>query len=105
MSKEVDSGIRPRGPRGKRTEQLGVDTRNELAVDLGAGVTLDMHSSDQLLVYLALAKRESWFTARTLTNHAQTTMWLIEQFLPVRFETASCGEGVVIAIRHVSHRP
>ena len=91
--------------RGVRAEQLGVDTGNDLAADLGAGVTLDMHASDQLPVYLALASGEARFTTRTLTNHAQTTMWLIEQFLPVRFETASRGEGVAIAVRHASRRP
>jgi RNA 3'-terminal phosphate cyclase len=88
-----------------RLRTLGADTGNELAADLGAGVTLDIHASDQLLVYLALASGESRFTARTLTNHAQTTMWLVEQLLPVRFETASCGEGVAIAVRHASQRP
>ena len=30
---------------------------------------------------------------------AQTTIWLVEQFLPVRFETASFHGGVSIAVR------
>jgi RNA 3'-phosphate cyclase len=85
--------------RGVRAEQLGTDVGNELAADLGAGVVLDVHASDQLLVYLALAGGESRFTARILSSHAQTTIWLIEQFLPLRFETASCRGGVSIAVR------
>jgi RNA 3'-phosphate cyclase len=85
--------------RGVRAEQLGLNAGSDLAADIGAGVTLDVYASDQLLVYLALAGGESRFTARVLSSHARTTMWLIEQFLPVRFETASCGGGVSIAMR------
>ena len=33
----------------------------------------------------ALAEGESTFTVREVTTHARTAMWLIEQFLPVRF--------------------
>lgn len=85
--------------RGVRAEQLGMDVGNELAADIGAGVSLDVHASDQVLVYLALASGESRFTTRILSSHAQTTIWLIEQFLPLRFETASCSGGVSIAVR------
>ena len=46
-----------------------------------------------------LARGESMFTARMLSSHAQTTMWLIEQFLPVRFEAASCGAAVSVTVR------
>lgn len=85
--------------RGVPAEQLGADVGNELAADLESGATLDLHASDQILVYLALAGGESWFSTRVLSSHARTAMWLIEQFLPVRFETASCREGVSIAVR------
>jgi RNA 3'-terminal phosphate cyclase (ATP) len=82
--------------RGVRAEQLGTEAGSELALDLRAGVTLDAHASDQLPVYLALAGGESRFTARVLSSHASTTMWLIEQFLPARFETAIRGEAVAV---------
>ncbi len=85
--------------RGVRAEQLGMDVGDELAADIGAGVSLDVHASDQLLVYLALAGGKSRFTTRILSSHAQTTIWLIEQFLPLRFKTASCSGGVSIAVR------
>jgi RNA 3'-phosphate cyclase len=85
--------------RGVSAEQLGNEAGAELAADLGAGVALDIHASDQLLIYLALAGGTSQVTARALSSHAQTTIWLIEQFLPVRFETASYGTGILIAMR------
>ena len=90
--------------RGLRAEKLGTDAAVELAADIDAGVTLDAHASDQLLVYLALANGESRFTTRTLTDHARTAMWLIEQFLPVRFETVvNGGKTVAVAVRRASH--
>ncbi len=71
--------------RGVRAETLGDEAGTELAADLAAGATLDIHAVDQVLVYLALAGGGA-FLARTVTSHARTAMWLIEQFLPIRFD-------------------
>ncbi|MBI3043465.1 MAG: RNA 3'-terminal phosphate cyclase [Betaproteobacteria bacterium] len=71
--------------RGVRAEALGEAVGWELRTDLDAGVTVDRHAADQLLVYLALAGGESTFTVRELTSHTRTAMWLIGRFLPVRF--------------------
>lgn len=72
--------------RGVPAEQLGSEAAAELLADLAGGAGLDLHASDQLPIYLALAGPGSRFTVRTITSHAQTAMWLIERFLPVRFE-------------------
>jgi RNA 3'-phosphate cyclase len=84
--------------RGVRAETLGAEAGTELAADLDAGAALDAHAADQLLVYLALAGGGG-FTTRALTRHARTAMWLIEQFLPVRFETAEIGGLARVEIR------
>lgn len=80
---------------GVRAETLGEAVARELRADLAAGVTADVHAADQLLVYLALARGRSAFTTREFTSHARTAMWIIEQFLPVRF----CAEPVAGAVR------
>jgi RNA 3'-phosphate cyclase len=77
--------------RGVRAEALGESAAAELAADLDAGAALDVHAADQLLVYLALAGGESTYTAREVSLHAETAMWLIGRFLPVRFEVARAG--------------
>jgi RNA 3'-phosphate cyclase len=82
--------------RGVRAETLGAAVGQELAEDLRAGATADLHAADQLLVYLALAGGGSYLS-RALTPHAQTAMWLIEQFLPVRF--VSVPEGELVRVR------
>jgi RNA 3'-terminal phosphate cyclase (ATP) len=74
--------------RGVPAETLGAAAGRELAADLAAGASLDQHAADQLLVYCALARGESCFTTRALSAHARTAMWLIEQFLTVRFDVS-----------------
>ena len=84
--------------RGVRAETLGDEAGAELAADLAAGAALDVHAADQVLVYLALAGSGS-FTTREVTGHARTAMWLIEQFLPVRFEVGEAGRLARVEVR------
>jgi len=84
--------------RGVRAEEIGETVGSELAADLASGAALDLHASDQILCYLALAGGESSFTTRSLTSHAATAMWLIEQFLPARFEVSQEDGRVRVAV-------
>lgn len=84
--------------RGVRAETLGAEAGAEIAADLAAGAALDRHAADQLLVYFALARGGS-FTTRTLTSHARTSMWLIEQLLPVRFEISQADGLARVEVR------
>jgi len=76
--------------RGVRAEAVGTATGAELAADLVAGATVDLHAADQLLVFLALAGRGAYL-ARAVTSHMETAMWLIERFLPVTFTVEPRG--------------
>jgi RNA 3'-phosphate cyclase len=71
--------------RGIPAERIAEAAAQALLAELRAAITIDVHAADQLLIYLALAGRPAHFTARAYSSHAQTTAWLIEQFLPVRF--------------------
>lgn len=77
--------------RGVPAERLGELAADELRAEIESGATLDVHAADQLLVYFALAHGGSTFLARTLSRHVQTVCWLLEQFLPVRFESSRQG--------------
>lgn len=70
---------------GVPAERLGSEAGRLLRDEILSGATLDIHASDQVLIYLALAHGKSRFLARSLSSHAATTIWLLEQFLPVRF--------------------
>jgi RNA 3'-phosphate cyclase len=87
--------------RGIRAETLGSAVGAELRADLESGASIDVHAADQMLVYLALARGGS-FSTRLLSSHAQTVIWLIEQFLPVRFETAAEGSQVIVRVASLS---
>jgi len=76
--------------RGVGAEALGEAAGTELAADLAAGAAVDLHAADQLLVYFALA-RGGALTTRAVSLHARTCIWLIEKFLPVRFEVSQAG--------------
>lgn len=78
--------------RGVPAERIGEEAAQALSDEISAGATLDIHASDQLLIYLALAQGASRLLLRSLTSHAQTTLWLLRQFLPLRFQTTQRGE-------------
>lgn len=82
--------------RGVPAEQLGAEAGRLLREEIASGATLDVHAADQMLIYLALAGGPCRFFARTLSSHASTTIWLLEQFLPVRFDVRQSGSLVRI---------
>jgi RNA 3'-terminal phosphate cyclase (ATP) len=71
--------------RGVPAERLGEEAGQALRAELEAGAAVDVHAADQLLIYAAQARGQSCFTVREVSQHAQTVMWLIGQFLPVSF--------------------
>jgi RNA 3'-terminal phosphate cyclase len=78
--------------RGVPAERLGEEAGQALRAEIQSGATLDIHTADQMLIYLAMAHGPSSFLVRILSSHAQTTIWLLEQFLPVRFTVTPAGE-------------
>ena len=82
-------GVSVVAERGVTAEKLGHAAARSLRAEIAAGATLDIHAADQLLIYAALARGASRFTVREVSGHARTVMWLIEQFLPVRFKVTS----------------
>jgi RNA 3'-terminal phosphate cyclase (ATP) len=83
--------------RGVPAEVLGEAVGEELAADLAAGAALDVHAADQMLVYLALAGG-GLFSTRSVSLHARTAMWLIEQFLPVAFDISELAGLAYITV-------
>jgi RNA 3'-phosphate cyclase len=77
--------------RGIPAERIAETAVQALREDLLAGATLDIHASDQILIYAALAQGPSSFLARTLSSHAQTALWLLPQFFSLRVNTRAAG--------------
>lgn len=82
--------------RGMRAEELGAAAGQFLRQEIVSGATLDVHAADQVLIYLALADRASRFLTRSFSSHGITTTWLLEQFLPVRFQVRQTGQLICV---------
>ena len=52
-----------------------------LLSDLSTGATIDRFAADQIIPFAALAKGESRFIIPQVTDHVQTSAWLVDLFL------------------------
>ncbi len=94
------------GERGKPAERVGNEAARLLSDQIRSGACLDRWMADQILPYLALAGSESEVTVAEVTNHCLTNIWVIEKFLPVKFEvTAGRGSPARILVRPEGHLP
>ncbi|MGZ4941201.1 MAG: RNA 3'-terminal phosphate cyclase [Halobacteriota archaeon] len=74
------------GARGKPAELVGREAAANLLVQLSKGAPFDMHLGDQLLIWMALAKRPSRIAVAELTLHALTAARVIEIFTDCPFD-------------------
>ena len=47
--------------------------------------TVDIYLADMLIPYMALANGKSAFLARTISEHIEANIWLMEKMLNVKF--------------------
>jgi RNA 3'-terminal phosphate cyclase (ATP) len=78
------------GKKGKRAEVVGRETADALEREIKSRDTIDRWMVDQLIVYVGLAAHFSGYHSRIavgeLTPHAETAIWVVNHFLPVKFE-------------------
>ena len=82
----VEAGFSALGKRGKRAERVADEACDALENFLVSDAAIDPHLGDQLILPMALAAGESRFTTSRITRHLTTNIWLVQQFLSVRFE-------------------
>ena len=78
--------------RGKSAERVGEEAAEKLEAEILSGATVDMHTADQIVAYLALADGPSAFLVREVSSHLRTMAWLIPQFLKRTVEFQTIGE-------------
>ena len=71
--------------RGHPAKQAGMDAANDLLQVMESGSTLDVHTADQLLPYMAMANGASAFSVSRISKHLLSQMDTLETFLNVRF--------------------
>jgi len=82
----VLAGFAALGARGKPAEKVAEEAGAQFIAHHQSGAAVDPHLADQLILPLALAAGPSAFTTSRLTPHLLTNIWVVEQFLPVRFQ-------------------
>ena len=79
-------GFTSLGKRGKRAEEVADDACNEFIKFFDSKGVIDTHLADQLVLYMALAKGRSALITESIPEHLLTNIWVVEQFLPVKFD-------------------
>lgn len=82
------AGFSALGAIGKRAEAVGIEAAEAFLKHTERKAALDPHLADQILIYMAIAKGESFFTASEITSHLLTNIHTIEKFLPVKFKVS-----------------
>ncbi|MFQ6073759.1 MAG: RNA 3'-terminal phosphate cyclase [Candidatus Bathyarchaeia archaeon] len=76
----------------KLSEVVGREAAQNLVKEIEAEATVDVHLADMLVPYVALARGESTFLCRAMTEHLDTNIWLAQKILGARFEVNRVGD-------------
>jgi RNA 3'-terminal phosphate cyclase (ATP) len=103
---DVVAGFSALGEVGKRAEAVADEVYRALVAHHRSGKVADRHVADQLLLYMALAEGRSAITVSEITPHLLTNVWVIERFLPVKFEVeGEVGKPGAVSVEGVGFRP
>ena len=69
----------------KMAEVVGKEAAQKLLSELSAQSTVDVFLADMLILYMALTEGKSVFLARTISEHIESNIWLMEKMLNVKF--------------------
>ena len=69
----------------KMSEAVGKEAAQRLNVELSVKPTLDIYVADMIIPYMALTEGKSVFMARTVSEHIESNIWLMEKMLNVKF--------------------
>jgi RNA 3'-terminal phosphate cyclase (ATP) len=100
LGRDSLAGFSSLGALGKPAERVADGAADDLLQFLDSGAALDSHLADQIIVYLSLLPGKHTLTTSNITQHLLTNGWVIEKFLPVRFEILGGpgGPGTVVKL-------
>lgn len=59
---------------------MGQEAAERLASEINSTTTIDVHTGDNLMIWVALFGGE--YTVREISGHIATNAWVIQHFLP-----------------------
>jgi RNA 3'-terminal phosphate cyclase (ATP) len=81
----VRAGFTGYGRQGYPAERVADDAVDAFLAFHASGAPVDLHLADQLILPLALHGRAMAFRTSQITQHLLTNIWVVEQFLGLRF--------------------
>jgi len=66
---------------GRSSESIGRYVAQSFIEDIKSGAAIDRYVADQLIIYAGLAEGISRYSIPKITEHVETNLWLIEEFL------------------------
>ena len=91
-NKDVLLGADSIGEVRKSSEVAGQEAAKRLLVEIQSKATMDIHLGDLLIPYMALADDESIFLVRSISEHLETNIWLIQENLDAHFTVKRVGK-------------
>ena len=69
------------GRPGRSSESIGRYVAQSFVEDVETGAAVDRYIADQLIIYAGLADGTTRYSIPRITEHVETNLWLIEEFL------------------------
>jgi RNA 3'-terminal phosphate cyclase (ATP) len=69
------------GRRGRSSESIGRCVAERFVEDVKTDAAVDRYIADQLIIYAGLAEGVTSYSVPRITEHVETNLWLIEEFL------------------------
>ena len=72
------------GRPGRSSESIGRYVAQSFVEDIKSGASVDRYVADQIILYAGLAEGVTRYLIPKITEHVETNLWLIEEFLGAR---------------------
>lgn len=92
----TSAGFTSLGRKGRPAEKVADDACSEFFQFVATSAAADYHLADQMALYMALAKGRSLVVTDKITGHLKTNIWVIERFLPVRFQVDETKGSILV---------
>jgi RNA 3'-terminal phosphate cyclase (ATP) len=89
------------GRPGRRSESIGRYVAQGLIEDINTGAAVDRYIADQVIIYAGLAEGVSRYSIPRITEHVETNLWLIEEFLGAR---TKISDNLIIEIEGIGFK-
>ncbi len=80
------------GELGKPSERVGTEAASYLLQEITSRATVDLHLADLLIPYIALACGRSVFQVRSISDHLNTNIWLMNEYMGARLKVERTGK-------------